>query len=170
MLPSGQDHWKIPKKIKDTHRSITPINYTPITDSEHIITHTVIGTDSRFLPILSGELFWGGRDSKKFKKGGRDSFHRVVSGDVGVGKMDMGHLCDFDETHRTGSTQDGLHADAAHASLATLHRILLLTQTRTSVLLRATRSGESVRGNVTKGEKSERATNTELPSQTNSNL
>ena len=114
--------------------------------------------------------FWGGRDSKKFKKGGRDSFHRVVSGDVGVGKMDMGHLCDFDETHRTGSTQDGLHTDAAHASLATLHRILLLTQTRTSVLLRATCSGESVRGNVTKGEKSERATNTELPSQTNSNL
>ena len=96
--------------------------------------------------------------------------HRVVRGDVGVGKMDMGHLCDFDETHRTGSTQDGLHADAAHASLATLHRILLLTQTRTSVLLRATCSGESVRGNVTKGEKSERATNTELPSQTNSNL
>ena len=84
--------------------------------------------------------------------------------------MDMGHLGHFDETHRTGSTQDGLHADAAHASLATLHRILLLTQTRTSVLLRATCSGESVRGNVTKGEKSERATNTELPSQTNSNL
>jgi len=26
----------------------------------------------------------------------------------------LGH---FDETHRTGSTQDGLHADAAHASL-----------------------------------------------------
>ena len=121
--------------------------------------------DSRYFQILSGQLFWGGRDSKKFKKGGRDSFHRVVSGDVGVGKMDMGHLCDFDETHRTGSTQDGLHADAAHASLATL-----LTQTRTSVLLRATCSGESVRGNVTKGEKSERATNTELPSQTNSNL
>ena len=48
----------------------------------------------------------------------------------------MGHLGDFDETHRTGSTQDGLHADAAHASLATLHRILLLPQTRTSVLLR----------------------------------
>ena len=130
--------------------------------------------DSRYSPILDGHhlvsILGGGRDSKKFKKGGRDSFHRVVSGDVGVGKMDMGHLCDFDETHRTGSTQDGLHADAAHASLATLHRILLLTQTRTSVLLRATCSGESVRGNVTKGEKSERATNTELPSQTNSNL
>ena len=84
--------------------------------------------------------------------------------------MDMGHLGHFDETHRTGSTQDGLHADAAHASLATLHRILLLSQTRTSVLLRATCSGESVRGNVTKGEQSERATNTELPSQTNSTL
>ena len=65
--------------------------------------------------------------------------------------MDMGHLGHFDETHRTGSTQDGLHADAAHASLATLHRILLLSQTRISVLLRATCSGESVRGNVTKG-------------------
>ena len=126
--------------------------------------------DYRFLPILSGEPIGGGRNSKKIKKGGRDSFHRVVSGDVGVGKLDMGHLCDFDETHRTGFTQDGLHADAAHASLATLHRILLLTQTRTSVLLRATCSVESVRGNVTKGEKSERATNTELPSQTNSNL
>ena len=36
-----------------------------------------------------------------------------MSGDVGVVKMDMGHLGDFDETHRTGSTQDGLHADAA---------------------------------------------------------
>ena len=88
----------------------------------------------------------------------------------GSGRMGSGHCGHFDETHRTGSTQDGLHADAAHASLATLHRILLLTQTRTSVLLRATCSGESVRGNVTKGEKSERTTNTELPSQTNSNL
>ena len=27
--------------------------------------------------------------------------------------MGMGHLDDFDETHRIGSTQDGLHADAA---------------------------------------------------------
>ena len=48
----------------------------------------------------------------------------------GSGKMGMGHLGHFDETHRTGSTQDGLHADAAHASLPTLCRILLLTQTR----------------------------------------
>ena len=32
----------------------TPILDTPITDSEHIITHTLIGADSRFLPILSG--------------------------------------------------------------------------------------------------------------------
>ena len=115
---------------------------------------------------------WGGVVTQKnLKKGSvTRSTGWWVCGDVGVGKMDMGHLCDFDETHRTGSTQDGLHVDAAHASLATLHRILLLTQTRTSVLLRATCSGESVRGNVTKGEQSERATNTELPSQTNSNL
>ena len=84
--------------------------------------------------------------------------------------MGMGHLGHFDETRGAGSTQDGLPTDAAHASpVSTLCRILL-PQTRTSVLLRATCSGESVRGNVTKGEQSERATNTELPSQTNSNL
>ena len=46
--------------------------------------------------------------------------------------MGMGHLDDFDETHRIGFTQDGLHADAAHASLSTLCHILLLPQTRTS--------------------------------------
>ena len=60
--------------------------------------------------------------------------------------MGMGHLGHFDETHRTGSTQDGLHADAAHASLSTLCRILLLPQTRISVLLRAECSGNDFKG------------------------
>ena len=52
----------------------------------------------------------------------------------GSGKMGSGHCGHFDETHRTGSTEDGLHADAAHASLPTLCRRLLLPQTRTSFL------------------------------------
>ena len=65
--------------------------------------------------------------------------------------MGMSHLGHFDETNRTGSTQDGLHADAAHASLSTLYRILVLPQTRTSFLLRVTRSGESI-GRVDKRE------------------
>jgi len=65
--------------------------------------------------------------------------------------MGMGNLGHFDETHRTGSTQDGLHADAARASLSTLCRILLLLQTRTSVLL-----GTKCSGNLKKLEKLEK--------------
>ena len=42
-----------------------------------------IYTSYRF---CQANLLGGGRDSKKFKKGGRDSFHRVVSGDVGVAR------------------------------------------------------------------------------------
>ena len=64
--------------------------------------------------------------------------------------MGSGHCGHFDETHRTGSTEDGLRADAAHASLATLCRMMLLPQTRTSFLLRAT-CCEICRGYVAEG-------------------
>ena len=40
--------------------------------------------------------------------------------------MGMGDLGHFDETHKTGSTHDGLLADAAHASLPSPHCLLLV--------------------------------------------
>ena len=73
-----------------------------------------------------------------FPPGLERSAGRVAGWRCGSGKMGSGHLGHFDETRRTGSTEDGLRADAAHVSLATLCRMPQLHQTRTSFPYRAT--------------------------------